>query len=301
MTEELHESTTLLADGRNDELVARFREDGYLFFRGLVDRSTVMQVRHDVAHAIASVGWTAPGTDPMDALPGPDIRREADEHWWPGYTAVQSQESFHRLAHDPALLRPIRVLAGDDVLVHPRKICRISFPGSGFPTPPHQDFPLIQGGVDVFTLWTPFGDCTEEMGGLRLLEGSHLDGLRKPVLLAGVGGVGVQASEDDPRWRTTSWRVGDVVIFLSFTVHWAPANEADRIRLSGDYRYQAVREPVVEGSLHPHIHPPIPGWDVLAADWESREWISVPDGVQIVDIRAVDEALTAPTSRFIPA
>jgi hypothetical protein len=299
MTAELLESTDLL--DRPEELVVRFEEKGYLFFRQLVDPATMRQVRHDVAHAIASAGWLAEGTDPMDAVPGPEIRREADELWWPGYTAIQSQESFHRLAHDPAILGPISALVGDEVLVHPRKIGRVTFPGSAYPTPPHQDFPLIQGGADVFTCWMPFGDCSREMGGLRVLEGSHREGLRDAVSAMGIGGVGVEVSEDDPRWRTADYRMGDVVMFLSFTVHWAPANDADRVRLSGDFRYQSVNEPVVEGSLYPHYGEPlIPSWDVLSEGWSSRQWIETPPGAKLVEIRPLD-ALTAPPSRFVAA
>lgn len=298
MTADLRESTELLSDP--DALRTRFAEDGYVFFRGLVDRQTVLDVRRDVANAIASVGWLAEGTDPIDAVPGPEIRREADEHWWPGYTAWQRQESFHRLAYDPALLRPVSILVGaeDDVLVHPRKIGRVTFPGSAYPTPPHQDFPLIQGGIDVFTCWMPFGDVDRSMGGLRLLEGSHRTGLRPITPAPGVGGVSVEIAEDDPRWRTADYRAGDAVIFLSLTVHWAPSNEGDRVRLSGDFRYQSVREPVVEGSLIPHYGPPlIPPWDELTKGWSSTKWVSVPDGVQVVDVKAVD-GIVAPESRY---
>jgi hypothetical protein len=116
-----------------------------------------------------------------------------------------------------------------------------------------------------------------------------------------VGGVGVDVAEDDPRWRTAEYECGDAVLFLSFTVHWAPANESERVRLSGDYRYQSVREPVVAGSLGPHGYPAIPGWDDLAAGWSSQEWISVPPSPRLVEIRAVDDSLSAPASRFVPA
>jgi ectoine hydroxylase-related dioxygenase (phytanoyl-CoA dioxygenase family) len=291
---ELRESSLSLGP---DELTGRFHQDGYLFFRRLLDPELVRSVRHDITHALAPLGWLAPGSDPIDAVPGELIRREADENWWGGYAAIQSLESFHRLAHDPAVLAPVRVLAGEDVLVHPRKIARVTYPRSGFPTPPHQDFPLIQGGTDVFTLWTPFGDCPREMGSLRLLEGSHRDGLREPVLAPGVGGVGVAVPEDDPRWRTADFAAGDAVIFLSLTVHCAPVNQGNRVRLSGDYRYQSVHEPVVEGSLGPHGYPAIAGWDTLADGWSSTAWIETPSP-RVVEVRPVDGRLEAPASRF---
>ena len=298
---EFTESTSLL--DRPDDLIDRFREDGYLFFRGLIDPAPVLDVRRDVARTLAGFGWFAEGTDPMDAVPGPVIHREGQtEDWLVAYAAVQRLESFHRLAHADELLRPIRALAGgDEVLVHPRKIARVTYPGSGFPTPPHQDFPLIQGGTDVFTLWMPFGDCAREMGGLRILAGSHREGLREVIAAHGVAGVGVRADESDPRWRTTDYRCGDVLVFLSLTVHWAPENEGERVRLSSDYRYQSVAQPVVDGSLHPHGHPLIPDWDELTAGWSSTRWIAAPDGLSKSDIVGLGPELVAPESRFIPA
>lgn len=299
---EFTESMALL--DRPLELIERFRTDGYLFFRGLVEASAVLDVRRDILVELAALGWLAAGTDPMEAVPGPVIYREGNtDGWWRGYRAIQRLERYHRLAHDPALLRPIRALIGDgeDVLVHPRKIARVTYPGSDFPTPPHQDFPLIQGGTDVFTLWMPLGDCPREMGGLRILEGSHREGLREVIAARGVAGVGVRAAEDDPRWRTTDYRSGDVLVFLSLSVHWAPPNKGSQVRLSADYRYQSVAQPVVEGSLHPHGWPSIPDWDELTAGWSSAAWVEAPGGLSISDIVAAGPDLVAPASRFVPA
>ena len=44
------------------------------------------------------------------------------------YGQVMKLESFHALAHDPAMLAMYRDLIGEAVLVHPRNIARIIFP-----------------------------------------------------------------------------------------------------------------------------------------------------------------------------
>lgn len=67
-----------------------------------------------------------------------------------------------------------RTLFGKEVLVHARHIGRmITAHPSVFPTPPHQDFPLIQGSSNTWTCWFPVGDCPVEMGGLTVMRGSH--------------------------------------------------------------------------------------------------------------------------------
>jgi hypothetical protein len=292
------ESSTDLI-GRPGALRDRMTTDGHVFLGRAVDPELVLAVRAQVLRAIGALGWLAPGSEPERALPGEPARREGDDGWWDGYTAIQSLEAFHALAHAPALLEAVGGVLGEEVLVHPRKIARVTYPGTGWPTPPHQDFPLIQGATDTVTAWLPLGDCSAEMGGLRLLAGSHAAGLRQVVPMQGVGGVGVQVDERDPRWRTVDYRTGDVLLFLSTTVHWAPPNAGRTLRLSVDYRYQPVSEPIVEGSLRPHYAGRIPEYDVLAHSWRTRRWIEYPDGVRVVPMQDPFKASTPSDSRFV--
>jgi ectoine hydroxylase-related dioxygenase (phytanoyl-CoA dioxygenase family) len=294
---EILEDSTGLRD-RPDQLQKRIATDGYIFLRRAVDPERVTTVRHHILEALGRLGWLARGSEPDEALPGESIRREGDDAWWGGYAAIQSLESFHELAHDPAIVAIVQQVIGEEVLVHPRKIARITYPGSQWPTPPHQDFPLIQGATDTITAWVPFGDCSREMGGLRLLVGSHLVGLRQAIPAQGVGGVGVQVDSNDIRWRTVDYKAGDLLLFMSLTVHWAPPNTGASLRLSADYRYQAVSEPIVEPSLRPHSAGAIPEYAELAAGWKTRKWIEYPNSVRIISMQDPFAAATVSGSRF---
>ncbi len=281
-----------------EELRRRFEQDSYLFFRRLIDREKVAALRADILNAIGALGWLDEGTDPLDAVPGPLVRREADENWWEGYAAIQSLYDFHAFPHDETLLSVARAIVGERVLVHPRSIARVTYPNSENPTPPHQDFPLIQGASDVLTTWVPLGDITPEFGGLRILSGTHREGLKKVRPADGVGGVGVEVDENDPRWLTADYRMGDVLVFHAFSVHWAPANRADRLRLSADYRYQSLDDPVVEGSLLPHGHPATPDWSELTRGWPTTAPVDPPEPLRLVDLQPPFEA-QAPASRLV--
>lgn len=257
---------------------------------------------------LSELGWTAPGTDPQDATPDALIRREDidDANWWPAYARIQALPAYHRLAHHQKIVDVIAALADvapDEILVHPRKNCRVTFPQSAWPTPPHQDYPLIQGAADTFTAWLPLGDCPPELGALRVLRGSHRLGLRPPIPSQGVGGVGVDLSDGDLAWHSTSYAPGDVLIFLSLTVHYAPPNNGNLLRLSTDYRYQSVHDPVVDLSLKPHTFPLIPDWDELTVDWplEDRLRVESPAGLDVQPMRMIDATLTAPQSQFVAA
>ena len=278
---ELHESSTLLGDGPG--LRDRLTTDGYLYFAGLLPREAVAAVRADVLGVLDRSGWLVAGSDVADGVPGVEWINEGDDLFFPMYRELQSLYSFHALAHHDALVAAIGRLLGDEVLVHPRKISRVTFPDNPFgTTPPHQDYRFIQGTPDVITAWVPLGDLTAGEGGLRVLAGSQHQGLRPPVSYDAVGGIGVAADDTLPGWATTTFEMGDVLLFHSLTVHGAVPNRSHHLRISADYRYQAVRHPVTEGTLHPHYHPSIPDWPALTGGWASTDVIEAPSGTRVV-------------------
>jgi hypothetical protein len=114
----------------------------------------------------------------------------------------------------------------------------------------------------------------------------------------GVKAVGVEG--DEPGWVTADYRAGDVLLFHSLTVHAGKQNHADALRLSADFRYQSVHEPVVPASLGPHYHPRIPGWDELTDGWSATWSVGHPDAVRTTDFHdMMDEALVPPPPRLI--
>src|SRR3954453_11123950 len=65
-TVELVDSSALLGDPQR--LLDRAAGDGYLFFRGLLDRDKVLNVRRQIMQVVADHGWLQPGTDVMDGI-----------------------------------------------------------------------------------------------------------------------------------------------------------------------------------------------------------------------------------------
>lgn len=279
-------------------------EEGYAFLPGLLDRDEVAAVRSEALAALGSHGWLAEGSDPADGLAGATPRFWSDESWWPGYEALIGLESFNRLAHAPALQQVMRSIVGDDLFVMPMKIARVTWPGSAYPTPPHQDFFFVRGAADVITAWVPLGDCPPTMGGLRVLPGSHREGLRRVRAVSGTAATAVEAevSEADPRWTPPrDYRMGDVLIFHSLTVHWAPPHEGvdPRLRISADFRYQSSSDPIIASVLLPHEYGrgPIRPWYELTQSWSTTEWIDPPHPVRISTWRPDPDAV--PPSRLL--
>ncbi|MDP9182068.1 MAG: phytanoyl-CoA dioxygenase family protein, partial [Actinomycetota bacterium] len=298
--QQLTDSTSLASDG--PALRARLAEDGYLFFRGLLPREGVLQVRAGVYAALDAAGWLAEGSTLDAPLPTPLAVREGGEGYLAAYLGIQREQAFHELAHSADLVPLLSLMIGEQLLVHPRKIARTSLPKDDEYTPPHQDFRLIQGSVDTFTVWVPLGDCPASLGSLRMLAGSHKQGLIEADSGKGPGGLKVDVGDDHPDWRTTDYQAGDVIVFTSLTVHGALPNTEDCLRFSADFRYQPLRDPVLAESLQPHYFPDVPGWDVLTEGWTSTHAVLAPDDAVLAGMLSpLDPALRAPASRLLAA
>ncbi|GAA3618482.1 phytanoyl-CoA dioxygenase family protein [Microlunatus ginsengisoli] len=273
-TVELVDSTPLL--GRPDELLARAGTDGYLFFRGLLDRDRVLDLRRQMMDVVAAHGWLVDGTDPMDGLADVEAFDRVDPVAAAfcgtgvpieAYRDIYRLQDFHAIGHDPALLGLYRQLLGGDVIRQPLSIARIMVPGSNFvPTPAHQDFIHIQGTTNVWTAWFPLGDCPRELGGLTVLVGSQADGLLTYHASTGAGELEAYICESGYPWGIADYRAGDVLTFNSLTVHRGTPNRmGNRVRLSIDMRYQRADEPITESSTQPHCQ--ILDWDEVYEGW----------------------------------
>ncbi len=239
------------------ELRQRAKEDGCLFFRGLLDPARVLEVRKQILDVCGKHGWLTAGSDPIDGIASPAIRvgESGDPRWQTFYEDVQRVRDFHALALDPQMIQMLEILFGEPVLAHSRNICRLVFPDMNtHSTPPHQDNYFIGGSDETWTAWIPLGDCPEQLGGLAVNRGSHRRGMLETSEGVGPGGRQV-AIEDDTSWIGGDYAFGDVIILHSLTIHQGRDNlTPNRLRLSSDYRYQPRSHPVREDSLQPHMH-----------------------------------------------
>ncbi len=235
----------------------RMNEQGYLFFRHLVPAEEVLTVRRAVLELLSAAGWTDPTHDLMEgkAMPGHKPLTEGQPEYAAVYRKVLQLPVFHNFPCHPALMEVAQKLVDGVTLVHPRRIGRITFPGStAFTTPAHQDFYYIRGSVETYSCWTPLGDCPRELGGLAVWPGSHTQGFLEHSIKhpGAVGGHGVPVDEAKAEWRTTDFEAGDALFFRSYTIHKALPNLTDRIRLSTDNRYQASNDEIDPSALESH-------------------------------------------------
>jgi ectoine hydroxylase-related dioxygenase (phytanoyl-CoA dioxygenase family) len=241
------------------DLQARMDEMGYLFFRRLLPLDTVLAVRREVLEHCAAAGWLDPAYDIMDAVLAPEMQptTEGKPEYMAVYRKVLKSPLFHDFPAHPALMDIAARLLGEQVLVHPRRIGRMTFPNNIVATtPPHQDYYYIRGSVQTYSCWTSLGDCPVSLGGLAVWPGSQKRGfLDHNVHSPGaVGGCGIHVEPAQAVWHTDHFEAGDALFFHSYTIHKALPNvSGNRLRISTDNRYQRPNDQIDPGALRPHF------------------------------------------------
>lgn len=269
-------------DARNDidELRRRLNQDGYLFFRQLLDPERLLELRREMLTVMQDGGWLVAGTDPMDGIANPDARStEGDLEYNQVYHAVYKLQAFHRMAHCREIMDLLEEIRGCQMMPQPQNVARLWFPKfTEHTTPTHQDFVHFQGNFDNLTCWSPVGDCPVELGGLAVLRGSHkVERVLDHRFSLGAGSLHVDPEKHEElgcEWLTTDYRIGDALIFPFLTIHKALPNVTeDRLRVSLDNRYQRVGDPIAEHMLNPHLSSVTPlSWEDVYRDWDSDEF-----------------------------
>ncbi len=248
------------ADPQNskEQLRATMEEYGYLFFRALIPAEDVLEVRRDVLEVLGHAGWLDPSQELIAGIarPGLPPKTEGMSEYTAVYRQVLRLPSFNQFPLHPTLMAIAEKLLDGQALVHPRRIGRITFPGSAkWTTPAHQDFFYIRGSVETYSCWTPLGDCPRELGGLAVWPGSHHSGFIEHTQShpGTIGGQGIPVDESQATWHTSDFAAGDALFFRSYTVHKALPNlTPDRLRLSTDNRYQGSDDAIDPGALKEH-------------------------------------------------
>lgn len=246
------------ANASADELRARMDDQGYLFFRGLIPADSVTTVRRAVLQHCADAGWLDDSRDIMEAIAAPDGSplSENMKEYQQVYRRILQEPSFHAFPEGAALRSIAAKILLADVLVHPRRIGRVTWPNlPQAATPPHQDFFYIRGSVETYSCWVPLGECPIELGGLAVWAGSQRRGfIPHDVESPGAtGGRGVPV-EADASWHASGFELGDALFFHSHTIHKALPNlTPDRMRISTDNRYQGAQDDIDPSALQPHF------------------------------------------------
>ncbi|MFN0198848.1 MAG: phytanoyl-CoA dioxygenase family protein, partial [Planctomycetaceae bacterium] len=236
--------------------------DGYLYFRGVLNRDAVLRARAEIFNRLATVGEIRePAIDGIAT--GTSQRQEREPDLCRFWKSVSEGPALRNVTHGEELRHVVGQFFGEPARPHDYMFLRPAAFGQS--TNLHYDFPFFAGGSDrIVTVWIPFGDAPVSDGPLMIVEGSHrFDDLVEPMKqamrdpntdfaviqqAAYMGSTSENVKllhERKTRILTTDFQAGDVIIFSMFTMHGSLDNHSPegRVRLSVDVRYQPAADP----------------------------------------------------------
>jgi len=233
----------------------RFAQEGYLYVPGFFDREDVQAARTEFLNRLGLYGGLDPAYPKEDGVPSGQLSI-------PRGGLLTQNEPLRNVIFSERLMKFYERFLGGESRHYDHIWTRVVAPGHG--TNPHCDLVYMGRGThNVMTAWVPYGDISLELGGLIILEKSHLQQKRLQSYLeldvdtycANRGPYkfrGGQLSTNPVslrekmggRWLTTAFRMGDLLTFGMKTVHGSLDNATTSYRLSTDTRYQLASEPI---------------------------------------------------------
>jgi len=222
---------------RPELLNQRWADNGYLFFRNVIDPSAIATMRTEYMRRLKDQGLVeamdAPPvwTGVPSATPKP-IERMDEQHW-------------RKLVSHPSFANLMTTVLGEPPHWIPIVSYRARIPVETSSPETfhnrHQDG-YFNAGIDFRICWVPLMDIDSSLGGLTIAPGTHKRGTlhnddAPPNYDIPSGAIA------DSEWRRSDYRVGDVLIFHHMVAHAALDNVSDKLRLSIDVRAVPTSSP----------------------------------------------------------
>ena len=256
-----------------------FHHTGYLFIRSFFPLHLITSIRELVIDVLHQERWGQWAQDAFIAIE--PVHRINSPGFYQCIRRLMEKEALHDLSQHPSLCALLSALLEEPIYPHPRKMVRITYPYTMNPkdrVPPHQDIVYVKGEQDTFTTWIPLGDYPPEHGGLEVAPYSHKQGLY-PIQANHEGRFGCTAIEEhvtDIPWHHTHYRIGDILIMHSLTLHRSGINDTASFRLSLDCRFSSAMKTINEDQLLPPYYPHVPHWDTLSSTWTNPTRFAPP-------------------------
>jgi ectoine hydroxylase-related dioxygenase (phytanoyl-CoA dioxygenase family) len=266
-----------VANGYLDDNVALNRilaDEGYLFFRNVLDLGAVATARAEMMNVLRRLGLIESGvelpiaTSIVNASALQAGTGRLDEE-------CKKLRIFQKFVDVPANRAFFEKVVGGPVGFAPIVFYRSRPPGWAAGRWWHQDG-FYNQGFDLCTAWIPVMDIDPELGGMCIAPG-----LEKAGFLQDLESWDQSIPEHRiPRemWRRADYHPGDVVIFKEMMPHTGLPNSTQGLyRLSFDFRfYPANRRAFLEGELAEVGD----GWIVIDCDdGVRRRLVITPDSM----------------------
>ena len=217
-----------------------FEEQGYLYFRDVLDKEAIEEVRRKYfsilvdGYGVVDSGQERPIWNGKDISDFPETIPE-----------LEGTGFYEQFASHPKINAFFEDVIGEPITWLPNAEYRLKPPSSSVPKDMfagrHQDG-ISNPGYTFLTCWIPIAEIDESIGGLAIAPGAHKKGnhhnLDDPLMLIPDGAI------TEEEWaRPDVYRPGDVLMFGPMTPHSGLSNQSDTFRLSIDIRLSRASDP----------------------------------------------------------
>jgi len=209
------------------ESADRFRSQGYLVLRDVIDPAACSQVRAFLEEELAAV---------RRGDFGPDEESKILSGHFPLSTRLSPR--LWDLPRDEGLQATLRaVLGSDELYMHMPPTARFIDPAHApAAVPAHQDVSYNRHLPGFVTAWVPLTEIDAACGGVAVYEGTQgaaeiLDDLSRDLWLKPV------AADAAARVECQPMSPGDVLLLNRWIIHESIPNRSDRTRISIDLRF----------------------------------------------------------------
>jgi hypothetical protein len=225
----------------HEAMERQLREEGYLFFRGVLDSAAVERVRSRYFtilvddYGVVDPGQAEPVWNGTDVSDFPvKVPQAYGSGIWEEFTANPRIHGF------------FEGVTGEPISWVPSTEYRLNPPVPQDPpdwvSGRHQDG-FFNEGIPFRTAWVPFADIDPDCGGLALAPGVNKRGYLHDRTDPPKYSIPAGAIKESEWARPEVYHPGDVVIFGEDTPHCGLANRSKVFRLSMDIRFSAKSDP----------------------------------------------------------
>ena len=263
------------------DLKRTYAEQGYVLLRSFFERQEVETVRHDAKDVFLRQMRQAgiiDRNDPSEREFEAGMARFFQENaaaFMNAGKVCQHLISLHRLSlanvlvrqlHDLGLEAPV-ICTRPVIYFNTRKLARTEV---YYKTPPHQDWRSMQGSLNAIVVWIPLVDIDQELGALRVVPGSHREGLcesQPDEWYRHIEGA------RDADFLSVEVRAGDALFFSAFLVHASGDNITDAIRWSCHFRYNDLAETTYVARNYPSPYLYKPQQELITPGFPDRDLV----------------------------
>lgn len=247
-----------MSNTKLEKMVDDYNKNGFYIIKNLIDKTTIENIFNDISELIDVV------LDNIEAYSVKDLSLDKKYLYLAKNKPILKSHAYDMIAK---LGSVIKILTNDKIntigkilfktpFVVDHYHIRIDDGGNERLLPLHQE--LGQISASNFTLWSPLVNISENVGGLRLIPGSHKNGRVKhqffPEMNNYHGICKDLFSYDD--CVSIEMNAGDGVIFHPFLFHGSIPNKSNTIRWTLVSRYNELSEAKYLSEENSKIHMP---------------------------------------------